>query len=229
MISAIGRKAQIRLYEDTLTAGVFDTLMLLPHEVFWEILTKASFGEFLPEYAGPVMEYQFWPNWDPENTQNTKLVEPDLFIRFKEFDLLIEAKKRCINAIETGQWENEIQAYMNEYKEDNKDVYLLALGNNANIENETVQIDKQKIMIIKCSWTNLLIQLMNKLDQIENCLYVSSNYSIAAILKMVIKYLEIHGYIQMSWLESLLEDLAINKISFEISHNTVINWQTEGR
>lgn len=93
MISAIGRKAQVQLCEDTLTAGVFDTLLLLPHEVFWKILTNAPKESFLPKSCEPIEKYEFWPKWNSSETGNACFVEPDLFLRFKSFDVIIEAKR----------------------------------------------------------------------------------------------------------------------------------------
>lgn len=92
------KKTTINLCEDSLTSGIFDTLFLLPEQLYWEILRKAvratpqNTEQEMPTQVGHLLHYSFWPKWNPENTQNVNYVEPDVFIRFSEFDVIIEAK-----------------------------------------------------------------------------------------------------------------------------------------
>ena len=73
-------------YEDPKTSAVFENLMLLPDNVFWYILKQSCFSsDSLPNNAGQLLSFEFWPHWDSKGTTNAHFVEPDVFIRFEEF------------------------------------------------------------------------------------------------------------------------------------------------
>lgn len=79
--------------EDPKTSAVFENLMLLPDNVFWHLMRQSCFSNTdMPITSGRLLSYDFWPHWDRTGTDNTNYVEPDLFIRFEEFDVIIEAK-----------------------------------------------------------------------------------------------------------------------------------------
>ena len=81
--------------EDSLTGAVFSTLLHLPEEMFWEVLREAVKSPRFPVPPVPPVrleEVQPWPAWDGEGTGNSRLVEPDLFLRFSGLDLIVEAK-----------------------------------------------------------------------------------------------------------------------------------------
>src|SRR5712671_1413367 len=94
--------------EDSLTAAVFSHLLHLPSEVFWQILRNACHTTALPQYAGEPRSVEFWPKWNADGTHNSSYVEPDVFIRFASFDLIIEAKREDEYQQHRGQWENEV-------------------------------------------------------------------------------------------------------------------------
>ncbi len=73
--------------------------------MFWKILKQAVFTNILPEEPGTRYCYEFWPRWDPRKTGNTSYVEPDVFIRFRDFDIIIEAKRHENNQQYRTQWE----------------------------------------------------------------------------------------------------------------------------
>ena len=100
-------KANIGLKEDTLTSTVFDYLLMLPNDLFWNIIKKSCFQNNLPETINSIESYEYWPHWDSENTTNKIFIEPDLFIRFDNFDLIIEAKRRDDSQQYLEQWKNE--------------------------------------------------------------------------------------------------------------------------
>ena len=114
MISALHhKKITINLCEDSLTSGIFDTLFLLPEQLCWEIVRKAvrttpqNTEQEMPTKAGRLLHYAFWPKWNPEDTQNVHYVEPDVFIRFSEFDVIIEAKRYEEGLQNSAQWEKK--------------------------------------------------------------------------------------------------------------------------
>jgi hypothetical protein len=105
MVSSIQYgKANISLKEDTLTSSVFDYLLLLPDSLFWEIIKKSCYQNNLPGNISFIESYEFWPHWDSENTTKTNYIEPDMFIRFDNFDLIIEAKRWDNNQQYITQW-----------------------------------------------------------------------------------------------------------------------------
>ena len=53
------------------------------------------------------MSEEFWPNWDPEGTDNINRVTPDLFMRFANFDLIVEAKRWDSFQQSSDQWKKK--------------------------------------------------------------------------------------------------------------------------
>ncbi len=81
--------------EDFKTYVTIGQLRYLPADLFWNLLRASSVSpKLLPATAGRLEAFEMWPSWDPTGTGNTKRVEPDVFIRFSRFDLIIEAKNR---------------------------------------------------------------------------------------------------------------------------------------
>ena len=95
--------------------------MLLPDNVFWEILKSAASNKgILPEDAGLLVDdYEFWPKWNPNSiydTGNSSFVEPDVFFRFGNIDVIVEAKYSDSGGQYREEWEREFKAYLNTYK-----------------------------------------------------------------------------------------------------------------
>src|SRR5438552_1575411 len=101
--------------EDSLMAAVFSHLLHLPFTIFWHILRDACYGTGLPAVVGEPKIIALWPKWDPQGTRNSSYVEPDLFLRFEDFDLIIEAKRWDQGMQSRNQWEDQLTAYANEY------------------------------------------------------------------------------------------------------------------
>ena len=117
--------------------------MLLPDNVFWEILKSAASNKgILPEDAGLLVDdYEFWPKWNPNSiydTGNSSFVEPDVFFRFGNIDVIVEAKYSDSGGQYREEWEREFKAYLNEFENDKKDVVLLAVGGNSSFQREPV-------------------------------------------------------------------------------------------
>ena len=128
------RKIDIETKEDTLTASFFGLLFYYPKD-----LVRRFFEKILEEHdLGDIIYYEFWPHWSAEKTDNENYVEPDLFIRFENLDLIIEVKNPGISITE-AQIKKELKAYENEYNSDNKK--LLAVAENC-ICNENNCISK---------------------------------------------------------------------------------------
>ena len=148
--------------EDPKTSIVFENLMLLPDNVFWDILKSAVFNKgILPEDAGLLADnFEFWPKWDPNSkydTGNSNYVEPDVFFRFANIDVIVEAKYSDSSGQFRDEWEREFKAYLNVFEDDRKKVVLLAVGGNTNFDLESkLEVANNKCPVVKCSWENLL-------------------------------------------------------------------------
>lgn len=148
--------------EDPKTSVVFENLMLLPDNVFWDILkTAASNKGILPENAGLMSDdFAYWPKWNPNSTYdtgNSSYVEPDVFFRFENIDVIVEAKYSDSCGQYREEWEREFKAYLNEFENDKKNVVLFAVGGNPTFEREPeIKIGKRKCPIVKFGWGNLL-------------------------------------------------------------------------
>ena len=106
--------------------------------------------------------------WNSEHTTNSNRVEPDVFFRFKELDVIIEAKRYDDHQQSSSQWENEVQGYLNEYKDDNKDVILIALGGINTEAVEWIEKEKKIIYVCKCRWTDILRTIKSRIKDSKN-------------------------------------------------------------
>lgn len=142
--------------EDPKTSAVFENLILLPDAMFWYVLRQSCFdSESMPSDCGSLQEYKFWPRWNPTGTMNTNYVEPDVFFKFVEFDVIIEAKYGDFGGQKEGQWRDEIKAYHNEYG-NNKELVFIAVGGFQTKHRVELMVDGLKVNVYKCSWQSLL-------------------------------------------------------------------------
>lgn len=138
-----------------------------------------------------------------KNTTNSNLVEPDLFIRFQLFDVIIEAKYSDVGGQYFQQWQNEIQAYNNEYADENRDVYFIAVGGNADKHTESVKLAK-RIAVNKCTWLSLLIQVSQYRDELNGLSFkTSENSSLMRLLDLIELGFNIHGVYNIHWFNEL--------------------------
>lgn len=190
-------------YEDPKTSSVFETMLMLPDELFWDLLRSACFdNDNMPIVAGKIEDYEFWPHWDPAGTSNSTLVEPDVFIRFQSFDLIIEAKYSDRSGQYLQQWENEIIAYRNEYGND-KPVYFMAVGGNAEKASERVPLEKD-VVANKCTWLSLLIRVTKLRDQYEALpMSCNSQSALVRLLNLIELAFYIHGVYNTHWFDEI--------------------------
>lgn len=191
-------------HEDPKTSTVFESMLMLPDELFWKILRRACFNnDNLPLVAGKIESYEFWPHWDPTKTTNSNLVEPDLFIRFQLFDVIIEAKYSDGGGQYFQQWKNEIQAYNNEYGDENKLVYFVAVGGNADKHTESVKLTRD-VTVNKCTWLSLLIQVAQYREELCGLSFrTDENSSLLRILELIELGFNIHRVYNIHWFNEL--------------------------
>ena len=136
MIQALlHHKSHIELIEDEKTSMIIGTLLHLPATLMLKIIFDAV-GDRPSALTKKTEEHllkmpEFWPRWFAEGTSNDHHhVEPDVFMRFGSFDLIIEAKRNDDKTFQyIDQLNNELIAYGNEYGKENKEIYLLTNKN----------------------------------------------------------------------------------------------------
>lgn len=192
--------------EDSLTAAVFSHLLHLPCEVFWQILRQACYTKSLPENPGEPRTFHPWPKWNPDGTEtNTTYVEPDVFIRFDSFDLIVEAKRGDNDMQDPSQWRRELIAYTNEYGNEKREVRILALGgiHSEKANDETLPPFKSFDCIVhKCRWSTVLLECQRlKLKLVESNTNNPSSqaYAHIRILNDLTLFFEAHGYPVLKW------------------------------
>lgn len=83
--------------EDKKTSAAFENLMLLPDNVFWPIFRTSCFdAPNLPFQSGKLISYDFWPHWDRTGTDHANYVEPDSFLEFEAFNVIIEGRQALV-------------------------------------------------------------------------------------------------------------------------------------
>ena len=192
----------INYCEDSLTAAVFTHLLHLPSEIFWQILRNACHTTSLPEYAGEPRNVEFWPKWNPHKTQNVSYVEPDVFIRFNSFDLIIEAKRKDEGQQYRQQWENEVTAYGNEYGRENVPVKMIALGGIWDTKDDEVDVGMGVCPVHMCRWTTVLLECQRMREQLAGTNIDSPSSRTSAdlrILNDLIALFAVHGYVTLRW------------------------------
>lgn len=204
--------------EDSLTSSVVGLLLYLPEDCFWQLLRKACYGTEMPEHCGPVVEFEFWPKWSARNTTNSTYIEPDVFIRFKKFDLIIEAKRWDDRQQMESQWKGQIQGYHNKYRdEDSKELYLLALG--GIYDEQSIQVNGT--WVVKARWSMLLDQIILLLASQPSDHYAS----IKRILEDLVFAFQLHGYLKHDWLEDWSPSgLEPGKLPAEHSLSEAYSW-----
>lgn len=186
--------------EDSLTAAVFSHLLHLPSEVFWQILRNACYTKSLPQFAGEPRLVQYWPKWNADGSHNSRFVEPDVFIRFAHFDLIIEAKRDDECQQYRGQWENEVIAYDNEYGAENVAVKIIAVGGVWQLKDEAVTFKRIVCPVYMCKWTRLLEECKCMQKELQRIKYPSS-HTLANMrtLTHLIDFFAWHGYSSGLW------------------------------
>ncbi len=193
--------------EDSLTASVFSHLLHLPSEVFWRILRNACYTDSLPEFAGEPEMVEPWPNWNPEGTGNTNRVVPDLFLRFAEFDLIIEAKRWDANMQDPEQWRKELIAYSNRYGKEGVPVKLIALGGIRGVADDQVRNAGIPCTVHMCKWDRLLTECQRMKKELKRLTYSTSHTEAwGRILSDLIDLFAWHSFSTGLWFENFSFD-----------------------
>jgi hypothetical protein len=175
--------------EDSLTSTIFERLFYLSNETFWKILTACLPNNVLT--SSPIDSFEFWPHWSAEDSDNQHFVEPDVFIRTKDSDFIIEAKKKGSEQ-SVQQWKNEIKSYRTSFPE-NRPCILIAIEGSERVTDSEVD----GVPVFKTNWQTILDSVSNVLRDIE----LESNAAIGEtqILRDLINGFGVHGYVTCSW------------------------------
>ena len=163
--------------EDFKTYSSLGLLQFLPAQLFWNILKASIVDNWnLPNLTGKMIQIDFWPKWFKiqgiTTVANSKYIEPDIFIRFENFDCIVEVKKTDASGQHCDQWESQIQAYLNEYPEGRQFIYI-ALGGNSKLNAPS---HEKFGYVYKSTWQRLLCEINKALQE-----RLSLNYSSEAI------------------------------------------------
>lgn len=200
--------------EDSLTSFVFGLIQYLPSNLIIELLSKASHSEIIYSQIGELQEIEFWAHHNSLNKNNKYYVEPDVFMRFENADMLFEMKLNDSYGQEESQWVKEILSYQNEYSSDNKKLYFFAVGGNTNLIKETISIKKEQIQIFKISWRLLLNEVINLKKSIcNNHIICSNSNGVIRILDDIIMSFQKHNYYNLLWFESFeINNYQLNEV-----------------
>lgn len=203
--------------EDSLTAAIFSHLLHLPAELFWQILRGACYAtDQLPATIGEPEVYS-WPRWNSRGTDNSVYVEPDLFLRFATFDLIVEAKRWDHRMQSRPQWEAELTSYCNEYGTERMQVRMIALGGIHIEQSDTISCawksddgrDAHLFVcpVIMCRWQGILNQCRRRRREIEQLSFrTSQSAAEARILDDIIDLFGCHGFSTGRWFEDFSFD-----------------------
>lgn len=181
--------------EDTLTSSVLGLMQYLPSPILLSLLKGAcGINSSFPVVDDDVLDIHFWDHWNGQNTTNSRLVEPDVLIVTDKFNIIIEVKKSDEGGQYLQQWRNELIAFQNTHKNDNR--RLLALGGNSTLKEQFINLGDEKVGVYKASWFNLLHSVSSELA------YQELPY-VKRLLLDIINAFEIHGFFEIEWMNTL--------------------------
>lgn len=199
-------RAIYKANEDALTSSIFERLMYLPQELLHHIFSTALFANIEGLELHQIESIEYWPKWVSEPPYNTNYVEPDVFIRTANQDIIIEAKRNKTNRQDPGQWESQIRAYYNEYGEDDKEVVYIALDGLRSKNMAYVNLPGKEHKIYKCNWESILNAIQNIIFEMEltNC-FSYNEQSIKNILNDIVLCFELFDFSTSPWLEHFMK------------------------
>ncbi|SFN53742.1 hypothetical protein [Salegentibacter flavus] len=218
---------QFKLNEDSLTSSVFERLRYLPKEMFHHILEKALY-DTIPGLDLTSMEsVEYWPNWSAEETSNSNHVQPDVFIRTRKSDIIIETKRYDIKQQDPFQWKNQVIAYHTEYGEEKELIYIALGGLNSN-KTEPVLHDYYTTKIYKCKWRRILHVVKEVLYRLESSYDLTYNHTaIHNILSDIVLSFGMYGFFTGEWLERFIkpESISISNLNRMQDINNISEWK----
>jgi hypothetical protein len=128
-------------YEDFLTASVVSRMTYLPGDILWRVVKYSSLYDQLRKYAGGLEFVEFWPNWPmPDRMKEIGMHrQPDVFLKFEELDVIVEAKRNDFLSQSHVQWGEQLLCYLakrNSEGEKKQPIVLWVLGGMGSLTDE---------------------------------------------------------------------------------------------
>ena len=151
--------------EDLLTASFFTRFSYLSPVNQHRILKHCFSGQ------GDFTEFEeidYWPKYDLPEQEGREFVEPDLLIKFKDFDLLVEVKPPQGGDQYIAQWQLEIEGYLaQEIK--TKPLKFLAIGRIDKVSDDEVSalksnVNDERFMLASVKWKQVAVYIYNLLQ-----------------------------------------------------------------
>lgn len=220
-------KDSIRTNEDALTASVITTLLHLPVELVWEVFRSAcTRSSELPKTSGRLLGYDFWPHWVSKHTKNSNHIEPDVFLRFEHFDVIIEAKRWDERQQSKYQWQREYTAYLNEYEEEQRQVFMFAIGGLHSDKTGSVtphHYENDPIKVYKFRWRYILREVQKLHEDLKRVRMPSSQtQSHIYTLQSIIDSMAWFGFVIIKWFKDFEETARLR-----IDDTSIAQWRTE--
>lgn len=173
--------------EDLLTAAIFTR---------WSYLSAESKHTLLQNWIkdfeitdSDYKDIEFWAKFDLE-VEGREFVEPDVLIRFKDFNVLIEVKPPKGGSQKYEQWNRELEGY---FSSEDLPVHFLAIGRNtvnaATWKNKLLEKNNHLESIITKSWKSVAESIYNLTKHTDTSLQDNQ------ILSDMIEALKIYGVI----------------------------------
>lgn len=219
--------------EDSLTAAVLDYLLLLPSDLFWNILRTANHHNLdLPESIGEVIQVDFWPHWNTSEIKdqlikdNNRFIEPDVFIETNDYFIIIEAKRWDDNQQDSRQWHDQIYSYQHHYCKEvqDKPLLYLAIGGIRQLTQSEIatSLFQTKTAIYKIKWIQLLKRCKATRLLLERKTLSSENSTQVKILKNIELGMMLHGYFLRDL--KFLKTLKSPDNTFQQSNKLIYKW-----
>ncbi|NRB65244.1 MAG: hypothetical protein HRU40_19880 [Saprospiraceae bacterium] len=206
--------------EDLMTAAIFSRFSYLSANLQSRLL-KYWLG--IPEKDEPydflLFEgIEFWPRYKLNNGDKCCEVEPDLVLRFKHFNVMIEIKPPAGGSQYFEQWQKEITSYLQ--SDDRKDLplYFLAIGR-INERKTQTWIDKLKEDndtklegIIALKWQTITDSII-KLRYSNDVVFTPQDHY---ILDDIVDALKLYGLktVNFDW-QSLKDNYSFKALNFD--------------
>ena len=117
-----------KTHEDLMTAAVFSRFSYLSSPVQAFLLRKWLKVNGVEHDFQQFQDIEFWPKFDLVEGESSCFVEPDLVLRFKEFNLIIEVKPPAGGDQYFEQWRKEIASFLQSDNKNDLPLYFLAIG-----------------------------------------------------------------------------------------------------
>lgn len=182
----------------------------------------------LPYASCELLSITFWDKWKADETDNRYFVEPDVFMRYYDFDIIVEAKRYNEKQQYWRQMISQIQAYNNQYGDENKQLFYIKLGGLHHLKDEPNYVkDKKNIVICKTDWTRLLDSISTYLEKVKNNANLRSASHIR-ILEDCVNGFAMHQFYKKKWLSELKlskdtnHQILKNNLAMEDNKNTLL-------